>query len=630
MKKHTYTVYIPENIGIDPLLTQHPLDIPHAKDYLTYIMHLIHAANVYNKDVDVEDTGGYTILKSTYLQDRIRFYKECMSWLLNMGILECNGHYIPGSKSMGYRFTPSYRERVRKTEITTYTLIKSILSTRKRDDPKLMPEDLPHFDEALTDRNGGSYSKLAEGMLSYLHRWISDKRLVIDIDRARSFLDDLFLKELNIPNIKFPVHRLNYRWILADQLHDHIDRFHVDDTSGRLHTLLTCLMSELRAFLTYDGQALVAADIKSSQPYLSLALLDPELLIRNKMLERISRYDKRFSEGAASPFSLSTMVLDFVRESSQAEDVIRYREIVLTKDIYVHFGGELKSYGLAGNREGKALRDFAKTAFLTTIYNDNAASHKNHKAIKVFKNTFPNVFRVFEVFKSGNYKALACALQNLEAEVVLHGACKEIAQLRPEIPMFTVHDSIATTAPYYDFVHSILTKHLEARINAAPKIKGEEWDDSQLSRDRTQEVSKNKKSKDIGVCYYGYADDSEESFSLIWQLKQMGLMPYKAMAALRHLNVLSNYPGEKNRPMAQYIDDGLFQFRIRNRRGIGYSPRTTYAGIAYLEMLIAANPDLFPKNEPKVKKESKRGKGLYFACFLGDYNNETHQYALIA
>lgn len=599
MIKNTYPVYIPENVDIDQLLTQYPLGIPHAKDYLAYTMHLIHAVLIYKKDVDIEDTGGYTILKSSYLQKRNSYYTHCLRWLVDMGIFECNERYTPGDRSKGYRFTPDYRVKVKKTEITTHTLIKSILSTQKKGDPILMPEDLPGYDAALSNAIEGSYSERAESMLSYLFRWISDKRLAIDIDRAHNYLDDLFVKELANPDIKYPVHRLNYRWIQVDQIHEHLDRFNVDDKAGRLHTLLTCLMSELRAFLTYDGQALESADIKSSQPYLSLTLLDPELLIRNRMLDRLSRYDKRFSGGAGNPLSLSTMILNFVAEHSQAEDVLKYREIVLDADIYEYFGELLKVRGLAGNREGKSLREFGKSAFITTIFSDNDA---NYRTISVFREAFPHVFRVFEIIKDGHRRNLACVLQNLEAEVVLHRACKDIAHLRPEIPMFTVHDSIATTGPHYNFVEEVLAKHLEAVVGAAPKIKGEEWDDTLLSRDRSQEVPSNKRQKDTGGCYYGYVDDWEENFSLTSILKQMGLMPNKAMKALRYLGVLNSDPGDRNKPMGKLISDGLFLCNTTSKFGIRHVPRVTCAGIAYLKELISAYPDLFPRAKSKAKK----------------------------
>jgi hypothetical protein len=129
--------------------------------------------------------------------------------------------------------------------------------------------------------------------------------------------------------------------------------------------------------------------------------------------------------------------------------------------------------------------------------------------------------------------------------------------------------------------------------------------------------------------YYGYTSDEEPSHSLRWVLRdKMGLMPNKALDALRYLGVLSDSPFEKNKPTSLYIDSGFFQFKRKVGPYTGYTPRITVAGWQYLKELVAANPDLFPpKDKSKVKKLSA-SQNLYALVFFEDlvFNERACEY----
>ena len=38
-------------------------------------------------------------------------YRGLRNWMLDHGLVECDGKYAPGQKSLGYRLTPRYRRR---------------------------------------------------------------------------------------------------------------------------------------------------------------------------------------------------------------------------------------------------------------------------------------------------------------------------------------------------------------------------------------------------------------------------------------------------------------------------------------------------------------------------------------
>ena len=76
----------------------------------------------------------------------------------------------------------------------------------------------------------------------------------------------------------------------------------------------------------------------------------------------------------------------------------------------------------------------------------------------------------------GKHNTLAILLQHLEATLVLQRACKIISQEKPDIPIFTLHDSIITTVGNEKYVHDILANVLLDAIGIAPKLKVERWE----------------------------------------------------------------------------------------------------------------------------------------------------------
>ena len=98
--------------------------------------------------------------------------------------------------------------------------------------------------------------------------------------------------------------------------------------------------------------------------------------------------------------------------------------------------------------------------------------------MKVFRNVFPNVYEIFKLIKigKGHHNTLAILLQHLEATLVLHKACKIIFEERPDIPIFTLHDSIITTEGNEDYINEVLTNVLTQAIGIAPKLKVERWE----------------------------------------------------------------------------------------------------------------------------------------------------------
>lgn len=606
-KLKTYPLYIPCSIDIDDLLRQYPAEgIGNARDKLVYLMHLIHEVPAFRKDVEALD--GFTILSSTIVQGRIKEYARLFGWLQERKIIETNGHYKPGIRSMGYRFANSYRAEIKKVPITSSTLINSI-KRKKGNKPILSPDDLSHLHEAEFDITGYSYQELAVEMLAYLHKWFNHL-LRMDKEEAIGYLKRLQSREELDSSVDDPQYKFNCRVLPVHFLSDHLIRFAVDGTAGRLHTPLTALKSDLRAFVRYNGSVLKAADLRNSQPLLSLVFLDWGLFSKNRMLERISRYNGIFGSGDCDmpPTQYATMLGDFIKSHSQADDILLYRKLVLSGYIYESFGNALRKEGLAPESSVSDLRKFAKSQLFGAIFSKNAAIRYS-PCLRVFQAIFPNVYRIFRMVKEGAHNTLACSLQNIEAEVVLHQACKEISVNRPDIPLFTIHDSIATIEEHIEYVRDVLSRHVFNLINAYPEIKIERWDDSLLFKGSKAEVDIKVQEPDHAGEQpgYGYASD-EPVYTFHQRLYSMSKVSRRAgvgrnilFRGLRALNILR----KDNTPID---DNGEYFIMVLTTgfRGSRYTIRVTGNGFGFVKKLIAAYPGLFPIAKRKGGKNRKK------------------------
>ena len=102
---------------------------------------------------------------------------------------------------------------------------------------------------------------------------------------------------------------------------------------------------------------------------------------------------------------------------------------------------------------------------------------------RIFKATFPEIYGLIELAKTGikQKNRFACLLQSVESEIILHRCCKRIwDEGEHKVPVFTIHDSIATTSEYVEFVRSIMDEELTKAAGVHPNFKTEAWSESNL------------------------------------------------------------------------------------------------------------------------------------------------------
>ena len=438
-------LYIPNNLDIDEILRSNPPNFNYCRDRFVFILDLIYSLPSRKKKT-IENYNGYTPINKTILGGIVKEYRAYIDYLKTQNIVE-EDNYIVGEKSQGLRFVERYRTTLRPIEIKSWTLIKNYTYLRKGVDNESIEE------------------------LSFLKNWFNDK-LTVDIEGATNYLMEEYRKDLQNPDIKFPELRLNSRLYPIQKLYRQTQPlFFVDKTAGRLHTYLTQLKSELRKFIKFNGKTLCNVDIVNSQPFLLQSLLIKGTYIRNKMAERVSETNP-IMESDSTILIMLGVLIDTV---SNEEDVILFKEIVSSGRFYEEFGKILIENGVIEETTNhNDLRKMVKEVTFSTIFSKNS-SIKYVNSIKIFQRIFPNVYEIYRAIKQNEHRTLACLLQNLEAKLVLHTACKIISEERPEIPLFTLHDSIVTTKGNEKYVYQVLYDVLFNAIGVPPTLKYEEW-----------------------------------------------------------------------------------------------------------------------------------------------------------
>lgn len=549
----THQVYIPENLDLELLLENHPTDIPNAKDYLAVIVDSIHSSIATKKDLDIEAMQGFTRLYSPILKYYCNLYKPLVEWLENNGIIETDNSYsnfTNSGYSKGYRFTQHYRTKLKPYLVTTGTLVKKLKEKKnfKSSKPPILTSDnlrllYPDIDAEK------SYSIIAEEKLGFLKGFLN-KDLKIDKVKAEHFLNLLLTDDLKNNNIEFPTLYYNLRKYNLDKLSDGEYYFHIDSTSGRLHTNLTNLKSELRNILTYKGQILSSIDLKNSQPLLSITFLDSELYKINNMESRIKIYDRELKN---IPDSHYTMLLDLIQKNENQPDVILYKKLVKEGKIYEYFVDIMIAKGMIDKNTTKIQqRKEAKNVMFISLFAKNK-SIKNKligKFIKLFQSCFPNVFEIFFTIKEHNHNSLACSLQNFESEIFLHKIAVNVHAKFPSIPKYTIHDSIATFSKNIVDIQPIVESELKKVLGFVPELHIETWDKDILN----QQPCINS--------IYGFVDDDIQ-FSIKQAAELLDIGRNTLLKKLRECNILKSDKANINIPFDEYLIKGFFQMRTK-------------------------------------------------------------------
>ena len=464
MSKYNY--YIPHNLELDKLVYQNPPRFkPFKKQKLLYILSLINELRLSNKDLVY---NSYTQINAHLLQETVQNYKQYFDYLINdLRIIESDDRYIPEKKSKGFRFIDKYQTMIKPYKVTDFVMRKNMKVKQNK-------------------------AFLTVEKLDYLTKWF-DEGLEIDFDKCYNFSRQEFklkqqhqhLRDYDMVNKKYkiPINQFNSSLIAVNNIDNGCFFLKRDENVNRFHSGLTNINSILRNAITYRGEKLISIDIANSQPYLSTLLLTEEFWKRSEdsikynnnnkiQLQDIFNYYIMLGEMAVSPMN---------------KEVLPYVELVRGGEFYEYLQKRFKEeLGLE-----YADRKQVKAAVFQTLFTHNSFIGQKEAAPKrIFAKCFPEVYKIFKLIKSKDKSLLPRLLQSIESYLMIDIICKRIAKEFPEAPIFTIHDSVATTETYLDDVVRIIEEECEKAIGFAPKLKLEHWNPENMDEHLSELAAK--------------------------------------------------------------------------------------------------------------------------------------------
>lgn len=210
------------------------------------------------------------------------------------------------------------------------------------------------------------------------------------------------------------------------RIHTKDFNFSIDGTAGRIHTNLTNISSDLRQFISIDGQSLIGRDLVSSQPVF-LACLLLKMYSGGDMPEDVERYINTCLDGGTN-------------------------------------GPDIYQYIM--ERQGEKDRKKFKTEFYIKILFGEVPEELNGTA-KAFATEFPTVWAFICKLKEGNYKQLAISLQKLEARMFV-GAAAEV--MKHGVEVLTLHDALYVAPQHTALVDTIILSRFMDTYGVTPTL----------------------------------------------------------------------------------------------------------------------------------------------------------------
>ncbi|MBC5775736.1 hypothetical protein H8S95_16785 [Pontibacter sp. KCTC 32443] len=498
-------VFIPAELDVNKLIQRKPpVEVKNfSKDKLLYIVGSIAYMQTYRHDLKIG--GEYVPVSSAYLQNDagIRNYNAYLKYLVDAGVLKAI-NFVQGQHSTLYTLLAPYNRKTKAVTLTDKKFIKSLERDTRKD------EAIKQFKNLWKWFAHGNLKIDREKALEHLHKTYP---LNMTEEQKSIFLGDEYWPE---EDLSAKHHRMAR---IIETVHEGDPEklpFVVDQTAGRLHTVLTSMNREFRRFLTYGGKQLASVDVKCCQPYLTLLLFNSnfyKVKTRGLPAEEQKILKDLFNDVGAGQISMSSLScssllgelvlslmslqsnehvsvsvfpnistlsssITLVKEIQEGiekglyEDVGRYFQDILVKDFYTELSN-------AFNREyddNTTREDIKEMWSMVAFGKIRAAKHASTPDFyRLFAQRYPTVLKLYDTIKAEKHQNLAYLLQQIEAHIVLKVASKRITKLKPRVPLFSIHDSLVTTVRHAEFVRSVMEEALHKLVGYRPKLKVEWW-----------------------------------------------------------------------------------------------------------------------------------------------------------
>lgn len=435
-------IYIPSYIDIPRLATAgaeqiKDFDLNKALRIIDLIIRRTSVAYTYNSFHPIGGYG-YTSIHSNRLCEICNNYSKYVQLLESLSLITVCRRYEKDKFSCGYSLLPPKADMNTGEHRTTFKLnIIDIIKERK---------DGREEEEGKVGGEEEKRRKVPNVLVQTLVRTTLEKEI-----------------EFDYPSLDNIIWAFRTGRILNRDYH-----YSRDPTAFRLHTNFTNLKSDMRKHLRFNGQQhYISQDIKSCQPLLVIALLDQNFWLNKRVGNKLILSDLGLEMADFNQRAWQEL-LKLLKDINSIEDVITYKDIVLSGKFYQKINKMLYNKDTITDEEKSRLKD---EVFLM-LYSKN---HHHFPSKKIFKDNFPTITRLFELIKRGKHELLPTILQRIESNLIIDTACVNLDEAYPEIPLLSIHDSLATTLEYKNIVKQELINTFETKLGITPLIKEEVW-----------------------------------------------------------------------------------------------------------------------------------------------------------
>ena len=428
-------------------------------DYAVFFISLFNSLPSYNRD---ENNNDIVALSSQKLKKYHYEYTKYVDLLIKWGFIKMVNNY-----SADHNCTKEYKlnEEYLQSDIQTFTITDSTLLKKfdryGRDSElqkksahckKFRPHLVKNFNNKLSIDSLAAYESV--------------KPMLFDGDKRNSAITALQLI------MEFHFKQWNYSI--------------KESTDNRLHSNLTRTPRIIRKFLNYNGQALAGIDLKTSQPYFLLVIIKSIVTEDIDTLREIGVFNLLSED----------MFEELISLDLNKENLREFYRNIKDKDFYNEF---LKQLDIKYNDQGfpirnvfneqkskKAKRRTADKSSRKTIVYDSerelvkkvimeifySSPNSKTKEAAIFRKMYPEVHKIIKYFFEKEIK-LHRLLQNVEAEVLLDKVALEISDSYPEMPIFSIHDSLVTTTEWIDVLEDAMNDLIKKITTIAPKLEVE-------------------------------------------------------------------------------------------------------------------------------------------------------------
>jgi hypothetical protein len=448
---------VPSSIDLEKLLKENPPDFKYKLDHFYFIIDYLSSASDLE---DLDNNEGYINMNAATLQSYNHNYKKYVDHLIETHVILSDGKFVKGKKSKGY-----------------------ILNSREVESSTI--KYVPIKDFVLRKKIKSAYlevQKSQKGLKGYSHltKWFNGN-LKIDAKSALEKVEELFPiptgpirgKKKGKPS---RTSRRYKAFVAIDKIQRGDLYYNVDKNVGRFHSNLTNIKKELREFVTYGDKKIVNIDIKNCQPLLSTLLLKSAFWKKSKVIN-FYQFPELYNLLGTTPAKYNKTIQDILLyimlvenpKTQAGKGFYEYIKLVNSGDFY---------RGISKTIAPNAVydKDKMKVMMFMVFFSSNRFIGQV-KAIpkKLFKIKFPDVYKVFQLIKKNNHATLPIMLQKIESQIIVERATKRIGMERPNLPIFTIHDSIATIQGEEDYVEKVLKESIFEYTGLSAKIGKEFW-----------------------------------------------------------------------------------------------------------------------------------------------------------